>query len=194
MQLVIANNNQRKETVKSMQKRTGANYIINGGFFWSSSSVKWVNQTVNLLDDGKVFMDGGNFSRFAMNVYNKNHIHFGKYTKTRDLTTAIGGSPSLIVNGEIKIDHSIGHENNRHPRTAIGATENSLLLVVADGRQNKYKGVTLKELANFIIDKKCINAINLDGGGSTILMKGNNVLNAATEDRLIHNSIIINTK
>lgn len=60
-----------------------------------------------------------------------------------------------------------------HPRTAIGldATGRYLLLAVIDGRQKGYsEGVTLYELAQFMQQHGCAHAINLDGGGSSIMM------------------------
>ncbi|PQO27772.1 phosphodiester glycosidase family protein [Blastopirellula marina] len=60
-----------------------------------------------------------------------------------------------------------------HPRTAIGldASGRYLLLAVIDGRQKGYsEGVTLYELAQFMQQHGCAHAINLDGGGSSIMM------------------------
>lgn len=34
---------------------------------------------------------------------------------------------------------------------------------------NNAEGITLKELANFVLEQGCISAINLDGGGSSSL-------------------------
>lgn len=58
----------------------------------------------------------------------------------------------------------------RHPRTAAGVTEDgrTLILVVVDGRQPGHSiGVTLPELADIMIGLGAIDAINLDGGGSS---------------------------
>ena len=62
---------------------------------------------------------------------------------------------------------------DRHPRTAIGldATGQWLLLVVVDGRQPRHSvGMTAQELAALMAKHGCRRAINLDGGGSTILL------------------------
>jgi hypothetical protein len=58
----------------------------------------------------------------------------------------------------------------RHPRTAagVGADGHTLLLVVIDGRQPDWSvGITLPDLADFLITKGAANALNLDGGGSS---------------------------
>lgn len=58
-----------------------------------------------------------------------------------------------------------------HPRTAIGVTaDQKLIIAVVDGRQPKFsEGMHLDELAELMILAGCVEAINLDGGGSTTL-------------------------
>lgn len=58
----------------------------------------------------------------------------------------------------------------REPRTAVGVTQDGTKLLIAaiDGRQPGYsQGITLPELADFLITKGAWDAVNLDGGGST---------------------------
>jgi hypothetical protein len=58
----------------------------------------------------------------------------------------------------------------RHPRTAAGVTADgrTLILAVIDGRQPEHSiGMTLPELADLMIGLGAIDAINLDGGGSS---------------------------
>jgi hypothetical protein len=60
-----------------------------------------------------------------------------------------------------------------HPRTALGYDNSGewLLLVVVDGRQPGFsEGVTLRELAQILQTQGCSQSINLDGGGSSILL------------------------
>lgn len=61
----------------------------------------------------------------------------------------------------------------RHPRTALGIDRSKryLYLVVVDGRQKGYStGATMGELASFMKSLGCHQAINLDGGGSSIML------------------------
>lgn len=60
-----------------------------------------------------------------------------------------------------------------HPRTALGFDNSGswLMLVVVDGRQPGFsEGVTLRELAEILQSKGCAQSINLDGGGSSIML------------------------
>jgi hypothetical protein len=87
---------------------------------------------------------------------------------------AVGGGPGLVVGGSVAVDAEIqGFDAaflKRHPRTAVGRTkEGDLWWVAVDGRQKLSDGATLEELARVMQRLGCIDAINLDGGGSTAL-------------------------
>ena len=93
----------------------------------------------------------------------------------------ISGGPYLVKRGEVYIDMtdqklmSIG---GRNPRTAIGYTaENNFIIVTVDGREESSIGMTLMELAKYMKSIGCHNAMNLDGGGSTVLYVKGEVVN-----------------
>ena len=76
----------------------------------------------------------------------------------------------LIVNSKIIPDSS---DSDLHPRTALGFDDSGrwLLLAVVDGRQPGYsEGVTLYELARIMKTRGCTQSINLDGGGSSVML------------------------
>lgn len=82
----------------------------------------------------------------------------------------------------------------RHPRTAIGWNEDYFFLVEVDGRQrNLSVGMTLNELASFLIEIGCREAVNLDGGGSATLWYNGKVQNRPCDgyERPIANSLIV---
>ncbi|MFO7769544.1 MAG: phosphodiester glycosidase family protein, partial [bacterium] len=65
-----------------------------------------------------------------------------------------------------------------HPRTAAGYTgEGDLILLVVDGRQPSSRGVDLRELALILRDLGCVEAVNLDGGGSSTLVVNGTLVN-----------------
>ena len=93
----------------------------------------------------------------------------------------ISGGPYLVKNGEVFVDmtaqrlQAIG---GRNPRSAIGYTkENNFIFVAVDGREGSSIGMTLMELANFMQSIGCVGAINLDGGGSTVMYVNGRVVN-----------------
>lgn len=76
----------------------------------------------------------------------------------------------LLINGIIIPDSS---DLALHPRTAVGYDDSGsrLLLVVVDGRQPGYsEGISLHELAVLFRSQGCTQSINLDGGGSSIML------------------------
>ena len=96
----------------------------------------------------------------------------------------ISGGPYLVKNGQPYVDvaeeklNSIG---GRNPRSAIGYTaDNDFIFVAVDGREGSSVGMSLWELAKFMHSLGCVNAMNLDGGGSTVMyVKGQIVNNPA---------------
>ncbi len=93
----------------------------------------------------------------------------------------ISGGPYLVKNGEVFVDmtaQKLASIGGRNPRTAVGYTsDNNLIFVTADGREGSSIGMTLMELARFMQSLGCIGAINLDGGGSTVMYVDGKVVN-----------------
>ena len=89
-----------------------------------------------------------------------------------------GGGPWLLQGGNVfPRDHMLGegfaptHLDRRAPRTALGRTaDGTLLLVTVDGRQNgRSAGATIPELAAIMLEQGAVEALALDGGGSTAM-------------------------
>lgn len=114
--------------------------------------------------------------------------------------TAIGGAPVLLKAGKIAFDFTttlsgkymtnyellqtdIFSTSIRPPRTVIGSTaDNKIVLFVCDGRQGTYSdGATMLELAQIMKGISCVNALNLDGGGSTAMIAGGALLNSPSD-------------
>ena len=91
------------------------------------------------------------------------------------------GEVRLVKNGEIFVDmtaQKLSAIGGRNPRTAIGYTkDNHLIMLTADGREGSSIGLTLMELAQLMKEFGCINAMNLDGGGSTVMYVNGQVVN-----------------
>ena len=114
-----------------------------------------------------------------MNVGDVLDISFGltlnNGPKDIDIHQLIGGSNHIIMqNGQFKEDWA-----ERHPRTAIGFNADStrLYFVVVDGRHMTSVGVTLKEMKGIFDALGAVNAVNLDGGGSSCMVVNDEVLN-----------------
>ena len=82
-----------------------------------------------------------------------------------------------------------------NPRTSAGYTsDGKLILMVVDGRQAISRGVYLDELAVIMKDLNCVEAINLDGGGSTGMVVNGTLLNkpsGTTNQREVMSAIAV---
>lgn len=102
---------------------------------------------------------------------------------------AIGGGPFLLRGGEIAVDASDegfppSFSDTKHPRSAIGLTaKGEIWLVVIDGRTENAGGMSLPELAAAMKDLGCVEAINLDGGGSSALAVKGLVVNRPSDGK-----------
>lgn len=101
-----------------------------------------------------------------------------------DLENIVGGTPLLIFNGKVLEDYSSEQTlesflTKRHPRTAVGIKlDGNWVFVVVDGRIfGFFGGMTIKELADFMHSLGCIEALNLDGGGSSTMVLEGHVIN-----------------
>jgi len=103
-----------------------------------------------------------------------------------DVTDAISGGPALMKDGRnrITIDEEIFFGTtipDVHPRTAVGiGKDGELLLLVVDGRQRISRGVSLTELAGIMKSFGAVDALNLDGGGSSTFILEDELLNRPT--------------
>jgi hypothetical protein len=104
----------------------------------------------------------------------------------------VQAGPLLVAGGRIVFDRATDHEGfsagagqfdsditeGRHPRAAIGVSDRDLYLVTCDGRRTGVDaGLTLEELADYMLALGCRDAMNLDGGGSTTHVHRGHLLN-----------------
>ncbi len=86
-----------------------------------------------------------------------------------------GLASSLVINGEIQTQNLGGGVN---PRTAIGQREDgTILLLVLDGRSISTIGATMEDVANIMLEYGAVNAGNLDGGSSSVMVYNGEIIN-----------------
>ena len=119
----------------------------------------------------------------------------------RKATAAIGGGPLLVHNSKAQEWPTEKGTNTyllpRHPRTAIGYNSRYFFLVEVDGRQKELSmGMSFGELACFMKELGCSEAMNLDGGGSSTFWLNGKVMNSPSDkhERALANAIIISRK
>ncbi|MFE5318735.1 phosphodiester glycosidase family protein [Paenibacillus sp. NPDC056579] len=121
------------------------------------------------LEPGKVVLSASGTARSllsAVQIGDEITASFALDGEWQDVTVAIGGQGPLIKNGAVQTN--VGPEGV-HPRTAIGTkSDGTVVLFEIDGRAPGFsEGVETVELANILKDLGVVDAMNLDGGGSS---------------------------
>ncbi|MFI5151702.1 MAG: phosphodiester glycosidase family protein [Chitinophagales bacterium] len=108
-----------------------------------------------------------------------------------EMRTAIGGGPTLVHDGKIWITNKeeqmfTGEVHEKGPRTAMGYTnDNRLIILVIEGRlPGAAAGADLEQEARILKNLGCLEALNLDGGGSScMLINGKETIRPADESK-----------
>lgn len=86
------------------------------------------------------------------------------------IDNVMGGGPLLVRGGKNLAPTKGEFNETRHPRSVVGRDrQGGLWFVVIDGRQPQSTGASLTETADVMLRLGCIEAMNLDGGGSSTL-------------------------
>ena len=101
--------------------------------------------------------------------------------------TVVSGGPLLVEHGRVQVrvaEEKIPADiaKGRAPRTALGIKKDgTLLMVVVDGRSNNSAGLTLTELATYMLRLGAREAVNFDGGGSSVMAINGQVVNKPSD-------------
>ncbi len=125
---------------------------------------------------GSMVLDGveygnptGRLKFFGFKQDNKLYIENYNAQKIADYKWGIQFSPALIVDGSKYVQGSFGY--GLQPRSAVGQTmSGEFLMLIVDGRQVGHSiGATVNDLAEIMLRHKAYQAMNLDGGSSSIM-------------------------
>ena len=168
-------------------QRYDAVAAINGGAFEDTNGQgNGGTPTGLVVSEGKLLHKANTSSIHDVVVgFNQDDILvFGKFTNAeaqeQGLRDALAFGPVLVYNGEpapVK-----GASSGLNPRTAIGQrADGAVLMLVIDGRQSNSIGASYADLIKVMLDYGAINAVNLDGGSSSMLYyKGDYLNNGVT--------------
>ena len=82
---------------------------------------------------------------------------------------------NVIINGEVQRQNLSGGVN---PRTALGQrADGALLLLVLDGRSINTLGASREDVVNIMLEYGAVNAGNLDGGSSSVMVYNGEIIN-----------------
>lgn len=135
---------------------------VNGDFFNMGNGAP----TGTLVMNGKVYNVNAGWPYFAILKDGTPVIREGG-SDVSDVAQSVGGPAIILRNGVV--DASSDYGVVAHPRTAVGIkADGSIIFVVSDGRQSPGScGQTFEMLAEEMLALGCVDAICLDGGGSS---------------------------
>ena len=147
-----------------------AGYVIRNGQLLRSDSQDANQEDLVIYQDGsfEIIREGDITAQELLNKSAVQVLSFG---------------PALIENSQVAVDSAdeVGKAMASNPRTAIGIIDDKhYVLVVSDGRTDESKGLSLKELADFMKELKVTTAYNLDGGGSSTMYFNGQIINKPT--------------
>jgi len=155
---------------------------------------------------GKAVISGnGSDSTFlseSFNVGDTLKLFVGILPAISPLNQLIGGFPRIVQDRQnvalaaYKAEGgSSTFATDRHPRTGVGFSADSLklYLITVDGRQTTSLGMSLIELADFMISIGVAHGMNLDGGGSTEMYVRGKVQNSPSDgqERYVGNCLMV---
>ena len=129
-----------------------------------------------MISGGKVVWNSGSAPEEGFVGFNKDNVLVVADTMTAqeamDLNIRDGCcfGPVLVKNGGI--NNEVYNTNSGYnPRTAIGQrADGAVILLCIDGRQAGSLGGTYADIINIMVEYEAVNACNLDGGSSTVML------------------------
>ena len=175
----------------------GTEFLIKDGI------VADISQTGNMAipDDGVIVSAHGAASQAFADIVVGDPAEVYEYMGDPwdDAPYIIGAGPRLLTDGRVTV--TAGEEAfpadiryGRAPRSAVGVMDNgNFVIAVVDGRQWISRGCTLTEWAELLQNFGVVNAINLDGGGSSELIADWKIVNSPSDgyERPIGSAVIV---
>ena len=160
----------------------GASAAVNAGAFFDNGKS---GPEVGSVPEGLVFSGGAcvwstgappnGITGFAgFNDDNILVVHQENITKAQaeelNIRDGCCFGPVLIMNGEVNMK-AYNTNSGLNPRTAIGQrADGAVIFVCIDGRQASSVGGTYADIINIMQEYGAVNACNMDGGSSSVMM------------------------
>ena len=138
-----------------------------------------------VIQEGKIVYGSGNVRYHMVGLDADGILHVGSMTGNEAIAQGVqwavsfithdGLASSLIINGEVQQRNLGGGVN---PRTVLGQREDgALLLLVLDGRSINTLGATMQNVVDIMLEYGAVNAGNLDGGSSSVMVYDGEIIN-----------------
>ncbi len=168
------------QRITSAIEKQGAVAAINAGAFYdngtSSSVVGSVPEGLVISNGEVVWTQNDTYDPEGFVGFNSDNILIVDksmtVTKAKELNIRDGCSfgPVLVKNGEVN-EAAYNEPSGYNPRTAIGQrSDGAVIFVCIDGRQAGSLGGSYKDIIDIMVRYGAVNACNLDGGSSSVML------------------------
>ena len=167
------------QRIPAMMEYTGALAGINAGAFYDDGSSNLIVGSVPfglVVADGKVVWNSYSAPFNGFVGFNEDNVLVVAPSMTaaqaQELKIRDGCEfgPVLIVDGVVN-ESVYNNESGLNPRTAIGQRQDgAVIMVCIDGRQAGSVGGSFADVINIMVEYGAVNACNLDGGSSSVMM------------------------
>lgn len=157
----------------------GASAAINAGAFFDDGTT---SKTVGSVPEGLVISEGtvrwksGQAPQEGFVGFNDKNVLVVAQSMTADKAMELGirdgccFGPVLLMDGQVN-EKAYNTNSGLNPRTAIGQrADGAVLFVCIDGRQASSLGGTYADITDIMVEFGAVNACNLDGGSSTVML------------------------
>ena len=157
----------------------GAVAAINAGAFYDDGTG---NPIVGSVPEGLVISEGvvrwktGKAPQEGFVGFNNDNVMVVAKTMTADKAMELGirdgccFGPVLIMNNTVN-EEAYNANSGLNPRTAIGQrADGAVIFLCIDGRQASSMGGTYADIIDIMVEYGAVNACNLDGGSSTVML------------------------
>jgi exopolysaccharide biosynthesis protein len=191
------------ETTSAIAESNSAIFAINGDYYGFREDGVVIKNGVLYRDEparvGLALYNNGTIKSYDENTVSSEEL------LSNGVTNTLSFGPILVKDGvatsdfeSVSVDSNFGNRSiqSSNPRTGIGMIDaNHYIFIVVDGRSKGYsKGMTLTEFADTFKELGCMEAYNLDGGGSSTMYFMGDVVNKPSNsgEREISDIIYIN--
>lgn len=167
------------ERIHNQIVKEGAIAAINAGAFYdngTSSSVVGSVPEGLVVAGGEVVWNSGAAPKEGFVGFNKDNIMIVAKTMTADQAKQLNirdgccFGPVLIMDGVVN-QEAYNEPSGWNPRTAIGQrADGTVIFLCIDGRQAGSLGGSYADIIDIMVEYGAVNACNLDGGSSTVML------------------------
>ncbi len=174
----------------------GGTKVFNGGYViavdadgMEKATVKELVRRVNTRSSGFLFG--------AFKAVGADDSRSKLFEKSEDI---VAGVPQLVRNGRVDVTwqdekSSRSFFETKHPRTAVALLKDGkFLMITVDGRSESSGGIGLEDLAKLLVEFGAVDALNLDGGGSTTMYVDGKVVNHPSDkegERKVSDALLV---